>query len=242
MRVLLVEDEVGISKSIALHLAKVQGIVCDCVRHGKRAIELAVGYDYDVILLDLILPDINGYEVLMALRKSKIKTPIMILSAIHTEDQKVRCLDSGADDYMTKQPLNYGELVSRIKALHRRSKGKANSLIKLGKLVINFDDRVITVDGKEIKLTGTEYSILELLASKKGTIIKKDTFINHLYHGINERQPKIVDVFICKLREKLKKASGGEEYITTVWGRGYLLKDPEDDDTSTTHQTTDFIR
>lgn len=227
MRVLVVEDDTKVSKSVSLTLANYQGIVCDCVQYGQKALMLATNYDYDIILLDLSLPDMDGYEVLLKLRTSKIKTPVLVLTSLAAVDQKVKCLDNGADDYMTK-PFDYGELISRIKAIARRSKGKANSVLRIGSMVINFDDRVVTINNQEIPLTSTEYAILELLAVKRGNVLTKETFINHLYHGVNERQPKIVDVFICKLRDKLKKASGGEEFISTVWGRGYILKSSED--------------
>jgi len=225
MRVLLVDDDPAVLKTTSISLASSGGIVCDCVSSGSKAYQNALKYDYDMILLDLSLPDINGYEVLSKLRASRVKTPIMIISGDLSSETKSNCLDSGADDYITK-PYDYLELISRIKAVYRRIRGKANSVVRVGDLVVNFDDRVVTIKDQRVDLTPTEYSILELLATKKGTILTKGTFINHLYHGVNKKQTKIIDVFICKLRDKLKSA-GGKEYVSTVWGRGYILHDED---------------
>jgi two-component system cell cycle response regulator CtrA len=231
MRVLLVDDDPMVLKTTSISLANSGGIVCDCVSSGSRAYQNALKYDYDMILLDLSLPDINGYEILSKLRASRVKTPIMIISGNTAIDSKANCLDNGADDYIVK-PYDYGELISRIKAIHRRFRGKANSVVKIGDLVINFDDRMVTIKDQRIELTPTEYSVLELLAIKKGTILSKRIFINHLYPNITKKQnmdkkrDKIVDVFICKLRNKLKSI-GGREYISTMWGRGYTLQDEE---------------
>lgn len=228
MRVLLVEDDENLAKSIELML-KSEGMVCDTTELGEDGLEIGKLYDYDIILLDLMLPDIDGYEVLRRFRAAKIKTPILILSGLNEPDNKIKGLGYGADDYLTK-PFDKGELIARIHAIVRRSRGHSDSVIKTGKMVVNLDARTVEVDGKPLHLTGKEYGIIELLSLRKGTTLTKEMFLNHLYGGIDEPELKIIDVFVCKLRKKLAVACGGENYIETVWGRGYVLRDPVSDE------------
>ncbi|TAE33167.1 MAG: DNA-binding response regulator [Alphaproteobacteria bacterium] len=225
MRVLLVEDDASTAKAIELSLAS-EGIICDTTELGEEGLEIGRIYDYDIIILDLMLPDIDGYEVLRRFRAAKITTPILILSGLSGPDQKIKGLGYGADDYLTK-PFNKGELIARIQAIVRRSKGHSESIIRTGKLVVNLDTRSVEVDSKAVHLTSKEYAILELLSLRKGSTLTKEMFLNHLYGGIDEPELKIIDVFVCKLRKKLSDASGGDNYIETVWGRGYVLKEPE---------------
>ena len=224
MRVLLVEDDSAMAQSIELML-KSEGFVVDSTDMGEDGLEIGKLYDYDIILLDLLLPDIDGYEVLRRLRAAKINTPILILSGLTGLDDKIKGLGFGADDYLTK-PFDKRELIARIHAIVRRSKGHAQSVIKTGKLTVNLDTRMVEVESKPIHLTGKEYGILELLSLRKGTTLTKEMFLNHLYGGMDEPELKIIDVFICKLRKKLATATGSENYIETVWGRGYVLRDP----------------
>ena len=225
MRVLLVEDDSSTAKAIELSLAS-EGIICDTTQLGEEGLEIGKLYDYDIIILDLMLPDIDGYEVLRRFRAARVTTPILILSGLSGPDQKIKGLGYGADDYLTK-PFNKGELIARIQAIVRRSKGHSESIIRTGKLSVNLDTRSIEVDAKPLHLTSKEYSILELLSLRQGTTLTKEMFLNHLYGGIDEPELKIIDVFVCKLRKKLAQAANGENYIETVWGRGYVLKDPE---------------
>lgn len=225
MRVLLVEDDTSTAKAIELSLAS-EGIICDTTQLGEEGLEIGKLYDYDIIILDLMLPDIDGYEVLRRFRAARVTTPILILSGLSGPDQKIKGLGYGADDYLTK-PFNKGELIARIQAIVRRSKGHSESIIRTGKLSVNLDTRSIEVDAKPLHLTSKEYAILELLSLRKGTTLTKEMFLNHLYGGIDEPELKIIDVFVCKLRKKLSTAAGGDNYIETVWGRGYVLKDPD---------------
>jgi two-component system cell cycle response regulator CtrA len=224
MRILLVEDDPTTSKSIELMLqnANLNVYATDL---GEEGIDLAKLYDYDLILLDLNLPDMNGHEVLRQLRIAKVETPILILSGQDDTENKLKGFGFGADDYMTK-PFHRQELVARIHAIVRRSKGHAQSVITTGKFEVNLDAKTVEVDGKPVHLTGKEYQMLELLSLRKGTTLTKEMFLNHLYGGMDEPELKIIDVFICKLRKKLSEATGGENYIETVWGRGYVLRDP----------------
>jgi len=225
MRVLLVEDDPATSKSIQMMLEG-SGIVVDSTDLGEDGLEIGRLYEYDLIILDLMLPDMNGLEVLRRLRDSKTDTPVLILSGLDGPDKKIKGLRTGADDYLTK-PFDKGELMARVQAIVRRSQGHSQSIIKTGKLAVNLDARTVEVDGRILHLTGKEYGILELLSLRKGTTLTKEMFLNHLYNGIDEPELKIIDVFICKLRKKLATATGGDNYIETVWGRGYVLRDPD---------------
>ena len=227
MRVLLVEDDSATAKSIELML-KSEGFVVDCTDLGEDGLEIGKLYDYDIMLLDLMLPDIDGYEVLRRLRAARINTPVLILSGLADSDKKIKGLGFGADDYLTK-PFDKGELIARIHAIVRRSKGHSESVIRTGRLLVNLDTRTVEVDSQPLHLTGKEYGILELLSLRKGTTLTKEMFLNHLYGGMDEPELKIIDVFICKLRKKLATAPNGENYIETVWGRGYVLRDPNED-------------
>ncbi|NOD46293.1 MULTISPECIES: response regulator transcription factor CtrA [unclassified Ruegeria] len=225
MRVLLVEDDPTTSKSIELMLthANLNVYATDL---GEEGIDLAKLYDYDLILLDLNLPDMNGNEVLRQLRIARVETPILILSGADDTESKIKGFGFGADDYLTK-PFHREELVARIHAIIRRSKGHSQSIIHTGRVAVNLDAKTVEVDGKTVHLTGKEYQMLELLSLRKGTTLTKEMFLNHLYGGMDEPELKIIDVFICKLRKKLSNATGGENYIETVWGRGYVLRDPQ---------------
>ncbi|WP_420860140.1 response regulator transcription factor CtrA [Marivivens marinus] len=225
MRILLVEDDPTTSKSIEMMLthANLNVYTTDL---GEEGIDLAKLYDYDLILLDINLPDMTGHEVLRQLRLARVDTPILILSGEDGTESKLRGFGSGADDYLTK-PFHREELVARIHAIIRRSKGHAQSVIKTGRIAVNLDAKTVDVGGTPVHLTGKEYQMLELLSLRKGTTLTKEMFLNHLYGGMDEPELKIIDVFICKLRKKLSQATGGDNYIETVWGRGYVLRDPD---------------
>ncbi len=224
MRILLVEDDPTTSRSIELMLTHANLNVY-CTDLGEDGIDLAKLYDYDLILLDLNLPDMSGHEVLRQLRMARIETPILILSGSDDTDSKLKGFGFGADDYLTK-PFHREELVARIHAIIRRSKGHSQSIIKTGEVNVNLDAKTVDVAGKTVHLTGKEYQMLELLSLRKGTTLTKEMFLNHLYGGMDEPELKIIDVFICKLRKKLAEATEGANYIETVWGRGYVLRDP----------------
>ena len=229
MRVLLIEDDSAMARSIELMLRS-EGFNVYTTDLGEEGIDLGKLYDYDIVVLDLQLPDMSGFEVLKSLRLAKVQTPVMILSGNAIVEAKVKALGFGADDYMTK-PFHKDELVARIQAVVRRSKGHSQSVITTGKLTVNLDAKTVEVDGQRVHLTGKEYQMLELLSLRKGTTLTKEMFLNHLYGGMDEPELKIIDVFICKLRKKLAAATDGANYIETVWGRGYVLRDPHGDET-----------
>ena len=226
MRVLLIEDDSSIAQSIELML-KSESFNVYTTDLGEEGVDLGRLYDYDIILLDLNLPDMSGFEVLRSLRVSKVKTPILILSGVASIEHKVKGLGYGADDYMTK-PFHKTELIARVHAIVRRSRGHAQSIVQTGDLTVNVDAKTVHIKQVRVNLTGKEYQMLELLSLRRGTTITKEMFLSQLYGGMDEPEIKIIDVFMCKIRKKLAVASGGKDYIETVWGRGYLLREPQE--------------
>ena len=227
MRALLIEDDGATAHAIELML-KLESFDVRTACLGEEGLDLGKLHDYDIILLDLKLPDISGFEVLRSLRASNVSTPILILSGLAGIEDKVRGLGFGADDYMTK-PFHKDELLARIHTIVRRSKAPPQSVINTGDLCVNLDAKTVEMSGSPVSLTGKEYQMLELLSLRKGTALTKEMFLNHLYGGRDEPQMKIIDVFICKLRKKLANVSNGRDYIETVWGRGYVLREPSED-------------
>jgi two-component system cell cycle response regulator CtrA len=228
MRILLIEDDRATAQSIQLMLGS-ERFNLYTTDLGEEGVDLGKLYDYDIILLDLNLPDMSGFEVLRALRISKVKTPVLILSGQGGIDNKVTGFQCGADDYITK-PFHNDELVARIHAVVRRSKGHAHSIVQTGDLVVNLHTKTVDVGGTRVYLTSKEYQLLELLSLRKGTPLSKEIFLNNLYGGMDEPHGKIIDVFMCKLRKKLVQASGGKNFIETVWARGYVLREPNDEE------------
>ena len=223
MRVLLIEDDMTTAQGIELML-KSQGFNIYTTDLGEEGVDLGKLYDYDIILLDLDLPDMPGFDVLKKLRMAKVDTPVFILSGTSDIDSKVRGLGTGADDFMTK-PFHKDELVARIHAVIRRSKGHSQSIIRTGSIVVNIDAKTVEVGDRRLNLTIKEYQMLELMSLRKGSTLTKGAFLNHLYGGMDEPEFKIIDVFVCKLRKKLVAATGGKHFIETVWGRGYVLNE-----------------
>jgi two-component system cell cycle response regulator CtrA len=195
---------------------------------GEEGLMMARGRDkeYDVILLDVMLADMDGFTIIESLRKEGVETPVLMLSGLSNTEDKLKGLGLGADDYVTK-PFERRELIARIKALARRKNVVALSKkIRTGGLSVDFEQRKITVNGSPISLTVKEYSVLELLARNLGTALDKEVLMNHLYNDVAKEKipgPRILDVFICKLRRKLMPGGEGDNYIHTVWGRGYTI-------------------
>jgi two-component system cell cycle response regulator CtrA len=224
MRVLLIEDDTIMAQGIEMML-RTEGFNVYTTDLGEEGVDLGKIYDYDLILLDLNLPDMGGLDVLRTLRSGGIDTPVMILSGVSDTGAKVQTFTGGADDYVTK-PFQKQELIARIHALVRRSKGHAQSVITIGDISVNLGTKLVDVNGQRVHLTDKEYQMLELLALRKGATLSKEMFLNHLYGGMDEPEQKIIDVFICKLRKKLVAATNGQHHIETVWGRGYMLREP----------------
>ena len=168
----------------------------------------------------------DGHELLRQLRLARVEKPILTLTGTDDTESKIKGFEFGADDYLTKS-FHREELVARIYAIIRRSKGHVQSLIHTGKVTVNFNAKTVEVDSKTVHLTSKEYQMLELLSLREGTTLTKEMFLNHLFGGMDEPELKIIDVFICKLRMKLSIKNGGDNYCGTVWGRGYILRDPD---------------
>src|SRR5215212_6742806 len=225
MRILVIEDDPAVSHSIELML-KSEDFNVYTTGLGEEGVDLGKLYDYDIILLDLNLPDMSGYDVLRALRVASVNTPVLILSGLNATANKVKGLEFGADDYLTK-PFHRDELLARVEAVVRRSQGPTEEVVRCGDLVVRFDAQRAEIAGQAVPLTVKEYQMLELLALRKEMTVSKDMFLSHFYSGRDEPGLKIIDVFMCKLRKKLAAASGGIDYVETVWGRGYLLREPQ---------------
>jgi two-component system cell cycle response regulator CtrA len=223
MRILLVEDDRTMARSLVATL-KAASMVVDAVETGEEALEYCRLSDFDMVLLDLSLPDMEGYDVVRRLRAARLATPVLILSETASAQAKIKGFAACADDVISK-PFDTQELVARIQAVVRRAKGFAQPTLAVGDLALNLGSREATVAGTPVHLTGKEYAILELLMLRKGMVLTKEAFLNHLYGGMDEPEVKIIDVFICKLRKKLAVA-GADNVIGTVWGRGYMMRDP----------------
>lgn len=233
MRVLLIEPDSATAQSIELML-KSSGMHVYTTDLGEEGVDLSKLYDYDMILLEINLPDMSGFHVISKLRQSQILTPIIVVSGLAGVDDKVKGLEIGADDYLTK-PFHKNELVARMHAVSRRTKGRAVSAVVVGDLMVNLRTKTATMRGNQLHLTSKEYQVLELLVMRKDTTLTKEMFLNHLYGGMDEAELKIIDVFICKLRKKLATHAGGTNYIETIWGRGYkLLENPTTEEEAAT--------
>ncbi|TAL29941.1 response regulator transcription factor [Phenylobacterium sp.] len=227
MHILLVEDNLSTARSVQLNLTSAGHNVTHTTS-GEESVELVELYDYDAVLMDIDLEDITGIEALRELRLRKNATPVIILSGTTDVEVKIQALAAGADDYMTK-PFHKEELMARITAVVRRSRGHVDSIIRTGAIALNLNTRSAEVAGRQIHLTPSEYKMLELLSLRKNTVLTKEACLNHLYNGLSEPEPKIIDVFICKLRKKIAGAAGGDSQIETVWGGGYMLRDAKTD-------------
>jgi len=224
MRILLIEDDLLLASAVRMTLND-EGMVVHETQLGEDGVDMAKVYEFDAILLDLNLPDISGVEVLRQLRAGGVDTPVVMLTGQADVGSKVKALSTGADDYVTKPFHNY-ELTARIRAVVRRSKGFAQSTIRIGEFTLNLDAKTLDdAVGGRVPLSNKEYQILELLCLRAGSTLTKEVFLNHLYGDLDEPDPKIIDVFVCKLRKKLAAAhTDGANCIETVWGRGYLVR------------------
>jgi len=225
MHVLVVEDDPSALNSVRLLLESEQMRV-DMAATGEEGFAKASRNGYDLILLDLGLPDMHGFDVLKKLRADGGNTPVMVLSATADVPTKARGLWLGADDYVVK-PFRGPELIARIAAVTRRSSGRSRAVVQIGRLTVDLDTQWVETDGVRIHLSRKEFSVLELLALRKGQVVTRDMLVDHLYGGRDEPNEKIIEVFVSKIRKKLHSALDGAELIETIWGRGYVLRDPQ---------------
>jgi two-component system cell cycle response regulator CtrA len=224
MRILLADNDRTNARGITFALKQAH-MVADIAETGAETIDMAKRYDYDAIIMDVVLPDADGCDVVRRLRAMKNAAPILILSAQCRAEQKIKGLQAGADDYMAK-PFDPQELLARLQAIIRRSKGFSHSRLELSGITMDLSAREVAVDALPVPLTSKEYAILELLVLRRGAVLSKENFLDHLYGGMDEPDSKIIDVFICKLRKKLAIA-GADNLIGTVWGRGYIVRDQQ---------------
>ena len=224
MRALLVDPDPTLARNAQAAIEPANFIVQN-VETGEEALELVKLYDFDVMLLDLALADVDGVQLIRRMRAIDINLPVMVLSRGIDQRTKIEALDAGADDLLTR-PFDPDELIARLQVIVRRAKGHAGSVIRVGRMTIDLGARTVEIDGKPLSVTRKEYGILELLALRKGMTLTKETFLDHLYGGMDEPEHKIIDVFICKLRKKIAALAGDEAGIRTVWGRGYVLEEP----------------
>ena len=220
MKILIVEDEKILSNTIKQYLSKKWSI--EQAFDGYDGYMLARESIYDAIILDLMMPEMNGYDVLKKLRENAIKTPVLILTAKDTIDDKLKGFNYGADDYLTK-PFELEELSARIEAIIRRDKGTSvNDTLKYKNLVLNLKNRQVTINGDIINVPGKQFEVLEMLINMKGTIITKDQLFNKIWGFNSETTTNVVEVYASGLRKELKKYDYGK-YIKTIRGVGYML-------------------
>lgn len=222
MRSLLVTKDVQAAEILSDFL-RTNDIVSEHASEGEEALEMVRHYDFDLVIAEGSLPDMDVLELVRRMRIARIDVPVLVLAAAGRSDLRVRLFSAGADDVIVR-PFDTAELVARMRAVLRRYRGFSDASLTVGPLTIRQDRREVSVGSTEVKLTGKEYAILELLVLRRGSVLTKDAFLNHLYGGMDEPEAKIIDVFVCKLRKKLALCGAGD-LITTVWGRGYMLRD-----------------
>jgi two-component system response regulator PhoP len=221
MRALIVEDEARLARNIAQALRENAGYAVDIAPDGQEGLFLAESNAYDVVLLDLMLPKVDGLVLLTEIRRVGQHTPVLILTARDEKESVVALLNAGADDYLTK-PFDLGELLARTKALVRRGKGQSSPVLKVGELEINTLKRVVRRSGQVITLTAMEYRVLEYLAHRRGAVVSKSELLEHLYDYNWEKFSNVIEVYISALRRKLEEGSPAP-LIRTLRGQGYLL-------------------
>ena len=222
MDVLLVEDDPATARSIDLMVTET-GNRCAAAVGGEEGLRLAARLSYDLIVLDLMLPDLDGLEFIRRLRAAGISTPVLVLSGIADVEHKIEALKRGADDYLTK-PFDMRELAARMDAILRRAESDPDRTLRVGPLNIDFGRHTADIGGQTLALSPKEFAILEILCLRRGEALHKEAILGHLYGGMDVPAAKIVDVFVCKLRKKLQAASEGGIQIDTVWGFGYVLR------------------
>ncbi len=223
MRVLIVEDEARLAKNIAQALRESAGYAVDIAPDGQEGLFLAESNSYDAVLLDLMLPQVDGLQVLTRIRKAGQQTPVLVLTARDEKESVIALLNAGADDYLTK-PFDLGELLARTKALVRRGKGQPSPVLTIGDLQLNTVDRTVRRSGRPIALTAMEYRVLEYLAHRPRAVVSKTELLEHLYDYNWEKFSNVIEVYISVLRRKLEEGSP-HPLIHTIRGQGYVLQD-----------------
>lgn len=224
MRVLVIEDEVRVAENIAAALRENAGLAVDMAHSGPDGVEFARQTSYDLILLDLMLPGVDGLQVLRTMRAAGQTAPVLVLTAVTEKASVVSLLNAGADDYLAK-PFDLGELLARAKALIRRGKGLSHPKIQIADLVIDTVEKAVTVGGRIVELSPTEYRALEYLSHRPRSVISRQMLLEHLYDYNWEHHSNVIEAHISNLRRKLNrgKLSDSTPWIETLRGRGYRL-------------------
>jgi DNA-binding response OmpR family regulator len=225
MRVLIIEDEIRLVDNVASALREGAGLAVDCCHDGLDGVTAAESGSYDMILVDIMLPGLDGFGVVQRLRRRGDLTPILILTARDERTEVVRLLNAGADDYLTK-PFDLGELLARVKALIRRGKGVSHPEMKLGRLTLNTVEQTLRCSGHLVDVSPTEYRIMEYLMFRPRAIVSQRQILEHLYDFTWEHHSNVVEAHISNLRKKLRRA-GEANAVETLRGRGYRLEAPE---------------
>jgi DNA-binding response OmpR family regulator len=223
MRVLMVEDEPRLAENVARSLREGAGYAVDIACDGQEGLFLVESNAYDVMLLDLMLPKIDGMELLQRIRQSGKHTPVLVMTARDDKESVVALLNAGADDYVTK-PFDLGELLARTKALIRRGKGQPSPVVVIGDLELNTTNRTVQRGGRAIDLTAMEYRVLEYLVHRPRAVVSKTELLEHLYDYNWEKFSNVIEVYISGLRRKLNDGAS-RQLIRTLRGQGYMLQD-----------------
>lgn len=223
VRVLVIEDEPRLAENIARSLREGAGYAVDTATDGQEGLFLAESNEYDAVLLDLMLPQLDGMQLLRQVRQAGQRTPVLVVTARDDKESVVAVLNAGADDYLTK-PFDLGELLARTKALIRRGKGQPSAVLSIADLELNTVNRSVRRGGRAITLTAMEYRVLEYLAHRPGAVVSKTELLEHLYDYNWEKFSNVIEVYISGLRRKLDDGSP-KQLIHTLRGQGYILQD-----------------
>ena len=222
MKILLAEDEVDLNNVVTRYLKK-NGYSVDSVLDGEEALDYLEYSEYDLVILDIMMPKVDGFEVIKKLRDKGNHTSVLMLTARDSADDKVKGLDLGADDYIVK-PFDFNELMARIRAVVRRKYGNSSNKLVIGNLVLNISEKSVTRAGKQIELTGKEYEVLEYLMQSKNRILSRDQIKEHVWDFDYEGDSNIIDVLIKNIRKKID-IEDGKQIIYTKRGLGYVIKE-----------------
>lgn len=222
MHILIVEDDPVIADVLGMTLSEA-GHFHSKADNIESALAELKHNTIDAVLLDINLPDGDGTRLARLIRKRDIPVPILVVSGNAGVDDKIAALGAGADGYLTK-PFDRFELLANLDAIMRRTHGHSSATIMIGNLEVDLNRHLALINGEQLPLTGKEFRIIEFLALRRGSVLSKSAFLSHLYGGMDEPEPKIIDVFMCKLRRKMELAGGQNVSIDTVWGQGYILR------------------
>ena len=222
MKILLAEDEVDLNNVVTRYLKK-NGYSVNSVLDGEEALDYLEYSEYDLVILDIMMPKVDGFEVIKKLRDKGNHTSVLMLTARDSADDKVKGLDLGADDYIVK-PFDFNELLARIRAVVRRKYGNSSNKLVIGDLILDISEKSVTRAGKQIELTGKEYEVLEYLMQSKNRILSRDQIKEHVWDFDYEGDSNIIDVLIKNIRKKID-IEDGKQIIYTKRGLGYVIKE-----------------